>query len=212
MLSTYLEQFISVQLSGEIEITGVLKDASPDMIILSECEVYRYIPIRHIQQITFSDCKVEADKLDFRTSNGKTSFRKSLMSAKGRNVKVLLGKNTVLYGYIVSIMNNFFVFFSPIYKTVFISMDHIKSMTFDDMAGPYGQGKMAFQPSTLTLSRTFEDQLGKLIGQLVVFDLGDIPQKIGKVFGVEDGLIGLISAHGDETFLSIRHIRSFHVQ
>jgi len=54
------------------------------------------------------------------------------MNAKGRNVNMLLGKNTRLYGYIVSIMNNYFVFFSPIYKTVFISMDHEKSVTFDE--------------------------------------------------------------------------------
>ncbi|MEC2054409.1 hypothetical protein I6J18_19995 [Peribacillus psychrosaccharolyticus] len=205
MLSTYLEQFISIQLSEEIEITGVLKDASPDMIILSECERYRYIPIRHIQQITFPDCQMKTVKLGY----GKTSFRKSLMSAKGRCVYVLLGKNTVLNGYIMSIMTNYIVFYSPIYKTIFISMDHVKSMTFAEMDAPYGQVTRDFQPSTHALSRMFEEQLQKLIGKLVVFDLGDIPQKTGTLLGVEDGLVCFMTAKGDETFLSIKHIRLF---
>jgi len=39
----------------DIEITGVLKDAGPDII----SEVYRYIPIRHIQRITFPECQIE---------------------------------------------------------------------------------------------------------------------------------------------------------
>lgn len=209
MLSTYLEQFISVQLSGDIEINGVLREAGSDCIVLSECQKVHNIPFRHIQQLTFPHCQVAAPKL---LSNGRTSFRKSLMNAKGRHVHVLLGKSTVLYGYIMSIMNNYFVFYSPIYKTIFISMDHVKSMTFDDMDSPYGQGKREFQPSKLALSRTFEEQMQKLIGQLVVFDLDDLPQKAGKLLGVEDGLVNLIPADGNESFLSIRHINSFCVR
>lgn len=202
MLSTYLEQFISVQLAGEIEITGVLKDVSPDMIILSECEGYRYIPIRHIQQLTFPYSQMETVKPEY----GKTSFRKSLMSAKGRNVHVFLGKNTVLNGYIMSIMTNYIVFYSPIYKTIFISMSHVKSMTFAEMDAPYGQVTRDF---SLALSRTFEEQMQKLIGQLVVFDLDDNPQKTGTLLGVEDGLVCFRTANGDEMFLSIKHIHLF---
>lgn len=207
MLTTYLGHYILVHLSEMIERQGFLLDAGSDCIILSEKGHNHYIPVRHIQEILL-DGQDEDPRLE---CNGKTSFRKSLMSAKGRNVHVILGGNTVLYGYIMSIMNNYFVFYSPIYKTIFISMDHVKSMTFNDMDAPYGQVKRAFQPSKLALSRTFEEQIQKLNGQLVVFNLGDIPQKSGTLLGVEDGLVGLIPAHGNETYLSIRHIRSFYI-
>ena len=63
-------------------------------------------------------------------------------------------------------------------------------------------------PSKISLSRTFELQLQKLIGNIVVFDLGIIPDRIGKLKGINRNFVELITAKGDVVFSHIQHIKS----
>ena len=91
---------------------------------------FLYIPIVHIQKLKEtildkedpsyqppSERPIETDPI---------SFRKALMIAKGLFVQVYVTGNKSIHGYLTSIMNDYFVFHSPVYKTMFIAMNHVK--------------------------------------------------------------------------------------
>ncbi|MFD6441155.1 DUF2642 domain-containing protein [Peribacillus sp. NPDC060186] len=212
MLSKNMGQYIELELSENIHVAGILIEVSSDIIVLYTGKVYRYIPFRHIKNFSFpiTDEEIETGE---DTEISKTSFRKLLMNAKGMFVEILLTKKNPVYGYIVGIMNNYFVFYSPVFKTMFISMDHLKWLTVcDDDKVPYGLNKseQLLQVSTLSWARTLEEQLKKLTNKLVVFNLGRNPMDIGKINHLQDNIIEMVDAQGDPVFVNMRHVKSFH--
>ncbi|RRN69945.1 DUF2642 domain-containing protein [Peribacillus simplex] len=212
MLSKHIGQYMELELAGNIHEAGILIEASSDIIVLYTGKVYRYIPFRHIKNFSFPIIEEEFG------SGGEpeieeTSFRKLLMNAKGRFVEILLTKKHSVHGYIVGIMNNYFVFYSPVFKTMFISMDHLKWLSVsNDEKGPYGLNKseQLAQVSSLSWARTLEEQMKKLTNKLVVLDLGMHPKNIGKLSTVKDGIIEMVNAHGEAVFVNLRHVKSFH--
>ncbi|MGG3497048.1 DUF2642 domain-containing protein [Peribacillus simplex] len=212
MLSKHIGQYIELELAGNIHEAGILIEASSDIIVLYTGKVYRYISFRHIKNFSFPIIEEEFG------SGGEpeieeTSFRKLLMNAKGRFVEILLTKKHSVHGYIVGIMNNYFVFYSPVFKTMFISMDHLKWLSVsNDEKGPYGLNKseQLAQVSSLSWARTLEEQMKKLTNKLVVLDLGMHPKNIGKLSTVKDGIIEMVNAHGEAVFVNLRHVKSFH--
>ncbi|MDV7764441.1 DUF2642 domain-containing protein [Peribacillus sp. CSMR9] len=212
MLSKHIGQYMELELAGNIHEAGILIEESSDIIVLYTGKVYRYIPFRHIKNFSFPMIEEEFG------SGGEpeieeTSFRKLLMNAKGRFVEILLTKKHSVHGYIVGIMNNYFVFYSPVFKTMFISMDHLKWLSVtNDEKGPYGLNKteQLAQVSSLSWARTLEEQMKKLTNKLVVLDLGMHPKNIGKVSTVKDGIIEMVNAHGEAVIVNMRHVKSFH--
>ncbi|MFE3976140.1 MULTISPECIES: DUF2642 domain-containing protein [unclassified Peribacillus] len=212
MLSKHIGQYMELELAGNIHEAGILIEASSDIIVLYTGKVYRYIPFRHIKNFSFPMIEEEFG------SGGEpeieeTSFRKLLMNAKGRFVEILLTKKHSVHGYIVGIMNNYFVFYSPVFKTMFISMDHLKWLSVtNDEKGPYGLNKseQLAQVSSLSWARTLEEQMKRLTNKLVVLDLGMHPKNIGKVSTVKDGIIEMVNAHGEAVIVNMRHVKSFH--
>ncbi|MDM5452731.1 DUF2642 domain-containing protein [Peribacillus simplex] len=212
MLSKHIGQYMELELSGNIHEAGILIEESSDIIVLYTGKVYRYIPFRHIKNFSFPMIEEEFG------SGGEpeieeTSFRKLLMNAKGRFVEILLTKKHSVHGYIVGIMNNYFVFYSPVFKTMFISMDHLKWLSVtNDEKGPYGLNKseQLAQVSSLSWARTLEEQMKRLTNKLVVLDLGMHPKNIGKVSTVKDGIIEMVNAHGEAVIVNMRHVKSFH--
>lgn len=212
MLSKHIGQYMELELAGNIHEAGILIEESSDIIVLYTGKVYRYIPFRHIKNISFPMIEEEfgsGGELEIE----ETSFRKLLMNAKGRFVEILLTKKHSVHGYIVGIMNNYFVFYSPVFKTMFISMDHLKWLSVtNDEKGPYGLNKseQLAQISSLSWARTLEEQMKKLTNKLVVLDLGMHPKNIGKLSTVKDGIIEMVNAHGEAIFVNMRHVKSFH--
>ncbi|MFP3510736.1 DUF2642 domain-containing protein [Peribacillus sp. SIMBA_075] len=212
MLSKHIGQYMELELAGNIHEAGILIEESSDIIVLYTGKVYRYIPFRHIKNISFPMIEEEfgsGGELEIE----ETSFRKLLMNAKGRFVEILLTKKHSVHGYIVGIMNNYFVFYSPVFKTMFISMDHLKWLSVtNDEKGPYGLNKseQLAQVSSLSWARTLEEQMKRLTNKLVVLDLGMHPKNIGKVSTVKDGIIEMVNAHGEAVIVNMRHVKSFH--
>ncbi|MEH6940070.1 DUF2642 domain-containing protein, partial [Bacillus sp. JJ664] len=66
-------------------------------------------------------------------------------------------------------------------------------------------------PSQTSLHRSFENQLRKEEGKLVVFDGGSDPMKIGLVNKVENNIITLFVASGEIVHLKLSHIKSVHL-
>ncbi|MFP3381207.1 DUF2642 domain-containing protein, partial [Bacillus sp. SIMBA_069] len=73
---------MELELAGNMHEAGILIEESSDIIVLYTGKVYRYIPFRHIKNISFPMIEEEfgsAGELEIE----ETSFRKLLINAKG---------------------------------------------------------------------------------------------------------------------------------
>lgn len=141
------------------------------------------------------------------------SYRSILTNAKGLLTKIYITENQSLDGYITNVLSDYFVFYSPVYKTMFISSHHLKWLTlYKQNVTPYTISKEALpvNPSNTPLCHSWEEQLKKLEGNLVVFDIGKDSDKIGLLKKVEDSLIELVTANGETMYLKLTHIKSVH--
>lgn len=212
MLSNDIGKYINLELSGNIRVKGNLIEESADILVLYTGEVYRYIPQRHIKNYSFSIADEDIEGGDD-PEISEVSFRKLLMNAKGLFVEILLTKMKPIYGYIVGIMNNYFIFYSPVYKTMFIPLEHVKWLTVcNEEEGPYGLSKseQLLQVSSLSWARTLEEQLKKLTDKLLVLDLGERQMDIGRVIRLKDNVIHMMNALGEVFYVNMRHVKSFH--
>ncbi|WP_174523443.1 DUF2642 domain-containing protein [Neobacillus drentensis] len=208
---------IEVEISGGVIHKGILTDAGLDIIVLYDgrTDSYLYIPFVHVQRIketildeeytsytTPSEQPIETDVI---------SFRKSLTIAKGLFVKVNVTGNKYIHGYITNIMNDYFVFHSPVYKTMFISMNHVKWLIpYPPNTIPYSLNKenLPLGPISAPLARSFDEQLKRLENQLVIIDGGENTEKIGLLQKIRNNKMILITAEGETVCRNLEHIKT----
>ncbi len=214
----YLGKVIELQLSGNVRRIGTLIDFGLDIVVIHDGYRFLYIPLVHVQ------CLIPNPKYDYTFSspseapmninNESISFRKILNNAKGSFVELNVTGKLPIHGYVTNVLNNYFVFYSPVYKNLLISFYHLKWLVpyYRNMV-PYSlsQHHLPINPSTLSLSRSFEEQLKKLEGKLVILDLGENPGKIGLLEKVEDNVIELVGAEGEKKIWNIQHIKTVHL-
>jgi hypothetical protein len=219
-LKDNIGKYIKMEISGKKFLSGMLIDIGSDLWVLFNGVDYLYIPTIHIQnwqflrvdeieEITFND-----EPTPIYNHNEEISLRKTLTSAKGIFTEIFVTSNQSLHGYIISIMNNYFVFYSPIYKTMFISLNHLKWLIpYTNNQRPYGlsNSNLPVNPSNLTFARSFEVQLEKLMGDLIVFNIGENENVIGKIQAIKNNFIELISAKEDRVYLNLQHIKTVHM-
>jgi hypothetical protein len=141
------------------------------------------------------------------------SYRKVLLNAKGMFAELNIVGNRSVHGYVTSIMNDFFVFYSPMFRTLYVFMRHLKILIpYDPETTPYAmeQEKFPINPTPASLARTFDQQLKKFEGEYVVLDLGEHPDKIGLLKSVKSNLIELVTADGSSTFIHLDHVKTIH--
>lgn len=95
-----------------------------------------------------------------------------------------------------------------------ISFQHLKWLIpYNLKTPPYNLSseKLPAIPSNIPLLRSIEEQLKKWEGELVVFDIGEDPMKIGLVKKVSDTIIELVIASGETVYLKLSHIKSAHL-
>ncbi|MFS0837472.1 DUF2642 domain-containing protein [Paenibacillus sp. UNC499MF] len=218
LLHSFLGKLVDVGLSGKkLPLRGSLIDVGNDIIVLHNGSQFTYIPTLHLQYMTLAEDPTAVDpapqpELPF--DHSEIAYRKILMNAKGIFSEISISGSQSLHGYVTSIMNDFFVFFSPVYRTVYISLEHVKSITpYISNTTPYslGQDRFPLHPTGTTLSRTFEQQLKKLVGELVVFNLGEAPNKIGRLNVAENNMLELVTANGQQLFMHMSHVKSVHL-
>jgi len=214
----HVRKIIDIQLTGKHSITGKLIDYGLDIIVVYDGEQYLYIPTVHIEHFkNASKTDVDFDKqtgIPITNEDEKISLRKVLTNAKGVFIELFVTGRLSLHGYVTNILNNYFTFYSPIYKTMFISLEHVKWLTpYKHVQTPYSLSSHEFplHPSNIPLSRTLEEQLKKWEGHLVVFDLGQTPHHIGLLRKVENSLIELITARNETVHLNQKHIKTIHL-
>lgn len=217
LLSKYIGEKITLNISGGKILYGILIDIGTDIIVLYNGSNFLYIPVVHIHHIEEADSEEfeisspqESPYLDYEQE---MSFRKILTSAKGMFTEIYVTSNQPIHGYISSVMNNYFVFYSPVYKSMLISLNHLKWLIpYNINQRPYSltNEDLPLKPVPFTLARSFDIQLEKYIGELIIFNIGESPNVIGKLESVQDGLIHLITAREESIFLTLNHIKTVH--
>ncbi|WP_010283311.1 hypothetical protein [Bacillus timonensis] len=218
-LSNFIGENIVVEISGHKQNMGILVDIGTDIIVLyTNDKDFYYIPLLHIQKIKIPKLN-EMEQIEnpgttpINTHTDEISLRKIINNAKGLFVEIFVTSKNSIHGYITSLMNDYFVFYSPVYKTMFIPFQHLKWLIpYSPNQTPYGLDKQNFpvNPSRITLARTFEEQVKKLQGQMVVFDLGEDKDKIGQLKQIESNVIEIVTAREESTFINTRHIKTLH--
>jgi hypothetical protein len=211
-LHQFIDKQVEVEISGNNMYTGKLIDVGSDLLVLYHEQRFFYIPFIHVQNLKGSQSNNDVSNppevpIDYQTDN--LSFRKILQHAKGSFVEIYITGNKSIHGYLTSIMNDYFVFYSPIYKAMFVSMNHLKGLVpYSPDLTPYSLSNQSVSPIPITLSRTFAEQCKKLEGRLVVFDLGDNPDKIGLLHKANNQIIELVNATGNKQCWNLQHLKT----
>jgi hypothetical protein len=214
-LRSYLGKFIDIEITGGRVHQALLIDIGPDIVVVYNGVNFLYIPFIHIHYIKQS---IE-DSIEMYTppevpiENGAEmiSYRKVLNNAKGLFVEIYITGNQTIHGYFTSVMNDYFVFYSPVHHTTFISLNHLKYLIpYAPNSTPYSlsQNHFPFNPTNVPLARTFDQQLKKVEGKIVVLDLGETPNKIGLLREIKDGIIELVTAKGEIFYWNVNHIKT----
>ncbi|MDQ6595886.1 DUF2642 domain-containing protein [Bacillus salipaludis] len=213
-----LGKTIEVEISGGSFHIGVLVDSGLDIIVIYDgrTQSFLYIPVVHIQRLKeivieeyYFEGPPSEKPIELETQS--ISFRKILNNAKGRFVQVYVTGNKSIHGYLTSILNDYFVFHSPAYKTMFISMQHVKWLIpYPENATPYNLSKESIPliPAAAPLARTFEEQMKKLENQMVILDGGDHPEKIGLLQKVRNNKMTIVTAERETVYRNLEHIKT----
>lgn len=208
---------IDVEMHGGIWHTGTLIDAGQDILALYDGQRYVYIPSIQIINVSMNMSKSFSDFSALPENpiinHKQISYRKILTAAKGVFIEVFIDGNHSTHGYITHVMTNYFEFYTPVYKTMFIPLNHLKWLVpYNNSNTPYLLDKKCFpvSPSDLPLSRSFDEQLKKLENKIVVLDLGKSPDKIGLLKAIENNAAHMITAGGRSIFTNIQYIKCVH--
>ncbi|MFC4777002.1 DUF2642 domain-containing protein [Paenibacillus sp. GCM10023252] len=213
-----LNRQVELEISGKFTpLRGKLIEFGQDILVLHNGSQFLYIPLIHLQQLRLSMNEEEdyiVPELPFEPYNEPISYRKILMNAKGMFSEIYITGNQSIHGYLTTVMNDFFVFYSPVYHSVIISLQHLKYLIpYSPNVTPYALTPEQFplKPSPLTLARTFDAQLRKLVGEFVVLDLGENSNKIGVLKSVDQSMIELANASSSSVFLHFDHVKTVHL-
>ncbi|WP_028611959.1 hypothetical protein [Paenibacillus harenae] len=213
-----LDQQVELEISGKASlIRGKLIEFGQDILVLHNGTRFLYVPLIHLQQLRLSlkeQEKYDVPEMPFEPYIDPISYRKILMNAKGMFSEIYITGNQSIHGYLTAVMNDFFVFYSPVYHTMIISLQHLKYLIpYNPNVTPYTLTPEQFplKPTSLTLARTFDQQLRKLIGEFVVLDLGENPNKTGVLKNVDQSMIEIATASGNAVFLHFDHVKTVHV-
>ena len=217
-LQNLIGQKVELEVSGKVIFQGILKDIGQDILVLFNGMDYFYITLLHVHNLRVNDLiELETNGNDpispINDEHTAISYRKTLLNAKGRFVEIFVTGNKSLHGYVTNVMNDYFSFYSPIYKTMLISLNHLKWLTpYQTDLTPYTLDTKALpvKPLGITLQRSLEEQIKKMEGNLVVFDIGDHPFKIGLLKLIQDNIAELVVASGETVFWKVSHLKSIH--
>ncbi|WP_313891485.1 DUF2642 domain-containing protein [Psychrobacillus sp.] len=220
IIQSLIKEVVQIEISGKKLVNGTLVDLGSDMIVLFNGTDFVYIPLNHIQSFVV-DRNNENDIQDpsefsliiADENKDDLSFKEVLTQATGKNVEIYVTDGQLLHGHITCIMNDYIVFFSPIYKTMYISMKHLKWLI------PYPQNECLYdmnvpnvpvQSNNHSLAISFEEQVQKYKNTLVVLNIGGNKSYIGKIKNIEKQVVEIQRARSAPFYLNLDHIKTLH--
>lgn len=220
IIQSLVQEIVRLEVSGKKLMNGTLIDVGSDVIVLFNGTNFVYIPLVHVHNFGVDldneddlQAPTELPSLVAEESEEDLSFGEVLAQAKGRYVEIYVTGGQSLHGTVTGIMNNYIVFQSPVYKTMYISLNHLKWLI------PYAQNhKLYGLANDATLTRlnnekfapTFEKQVEKLKNKIVVLNIGGGKSYIGIVNTVEEQIVEFQSARTSPVYLNLHHIKTLH--
>lgn len=217
-LNIYIGQIVELEIASKKTIVGKLVEVGSDIVVLFNGRHFLYVPVAHLLSVRrgeTSDTSAEYltnQSTPLEKDSKLLTLKQIVTNASGIFVELFLAGNHTIYGYIKHIKEDYIVFDSPAFNTMYIPIAHIKWLIPYLNQTPY-QMKTDQQliSSDESVAPTFDEQVKKFIGKIVLFELGKDPQKIGLLKNVENSLLELLSGNGDVIYLNITHLKSMHV-
>jgi hypothetical protein len=193
---------------------GVLTDVGNDILVLYDGEKFYYIPLLHVNKIKHCDEENQNNTPPTKFLNDRSekqiSLRNMLINAIGIHTEIRVVGKKSLHGIITNVLSDYVVFYSPIYKYIYIPLSHLKWLTLIEQNLP--PFNVQDSPAAISpLSRSFEEQLKKFEGKIVVFDMGEDKDKLGLLTKVDGTIIQLINADCNKLYLKLNHIKSIYI-
>ena len=220
IIQSLVDEVVRIEVSGKKLLIGTVVDLGTDVIVIFNGADFVYIPLDHIQSFEVDknneyDIKVPTEFLSIIAGekNEHLSLRQIITQAKGNYVEIYVTGSQPLHGYITNIMDNYFVFDSPVYKKIFISLSHLKWLIpYSKNERPYGLDNyvIPLQLNHKSLASTFEDQVEKFKNEIVVFNIEGHKSYIGKISNVEEQIVEIQSARNNSVYVNIDHIKTVH--
>lgn len=220
-LNQFLDIDVEVVISGNTRFVGTLIDIGQDIFVIFDGCNYLYIPLLHLHQMnktintnTEKPILIDPEDTMMQAENNSFSYRNTLNKVKGKFIEIYVTGDRSIHGYVTSVLNDYILFFSPVFKTLFISMHHLKWFTpYSTEQTPYtlDNSQLPVVPSSVSLVRNFEEQIKKYVGQLVIFDMGEVPEKVGLLKDVSNNIIELINASGESIIWKLNHLKTMHL-
>ena len=219
LIQSLIKEVVQIEVSGKKILKGTLIDVGTDIMVIFNGTDYMYIPVDHIQNfyvLKNNELDPFVPEESFSDNTGGSidglSLRVTLQQAKGKNTEIYLIDDQPLNGYITQILEDYFEFYSPIYKTMYISTKHLKWLIPNvSNEGPYGLDlNYTERFVNRKLENTFNNQIEKFKDKLIVFNIGGSKSHIGIIENVEEQVVELKKARTDKDYLNINHIKTFH--
>lgn len=218
-LDDLLGQTVLVELPG-LEKTGYLIDYGDDIFVLFDGRQYVYIPLTHVQQLRAIDpaettFATQPDESQIGTQTPKISLTEMLTNAIGTFIEIWAAGKQPLFGTLLHLGDDYLVLASPIYKTIYVSLAHLKWLIPYDYAHipyslPLPPETTAFDPSKE--AQAFEEHVKRQVGRLVVFDVGEQAEKIGLLQAYSpNGVVELVTADERKVYWNLQHLKSIHI-
>lgn len=220
LLQDFDKENVQMEITGKRVLKGKIIDNSNEMVVLFDGEEFLYIPVCHIHEIKIDYSNEDGlqvpssftqDKL-FNSKNEEMTLLKVLAKTVGIYLEIHVLNNQPLHGYISAILQDYIVFQSPIYKTMFIPIQHLKIIV------PYNQNQKPYSLSDADFSinacnenfpSTFEAQIKNLKSKLAVLNVGEKNNFTGLIFEIKGTMIALQTAKG-KIHYNIQHIKTIH--
>ncbi|GAB7386675.1 DUF2642 domain-containing protein [Bacillaceae bacterium] len=217
IFNNLLGKVIDMEISGGHLLTGILIDYGQDIFVIYNGDHFLYIPLLHVQYLNLNvknDTNITSPSTSPFDDKKELTYRTILNNAKGGFVEISIGEKISIHGYLVNVLVDYFIFYSPVYKTMFVPLFHLKWLIpyhLEQIPYALDSAVLPLQPSPqVPIMRTFKEQLKRMEGKLVVFDQGLQERKIGLLKRLENDIAELITAKGRIQYWNVQHLKSVH--
>ena len=219
MIPSLKNEIVKIEITGGKFLNGALIDSSSEVVVIFDGKKFVYVPFEHIQTLEKDfdnedniQQPTETPSIDSKINNNDMTIAKILSQAKGMDVEIYVTSNKSLPGRISAIMDDYFVFQSHIYQTIFISNNHLKWLIpYSEQQLPYGLTKEELLIQTNNQQpypSNFYLQIEQLKNKLVVINFGEKYTQIGKIKNVNRKLVELVLADSRSVYVNTPHIKT----
>ncbi|MGG0657715.1 DUF2642 domain-containing protein [Rummeliibacillus pycnus] len=215
LLQNFDEEIVEIEVSGGKFLKGSIIDISDEIVVLFNGTDYLYILIDHIQNLKVNND--DEDQIDEPSEppsiidKEDLTLTQVLTQAQGMYIEIYVTGRLPLHGYISNIMDDYIVFQSPIYKSLYIALKHLKWLIpYSSNKRPYELAEKTFDilPNNEPLPNTLESQVEKMQYKLVVINNGEEIHYIGKLNNVVGKIVEIKTARSTSAYLNMDHFKT----